>query len=363
MTCCVIEAGPVVVRGPNHVDLELVSSAIDGIDDELTLVGESPVRVDNVWRRIIRDAAGGSRDAITVVCPTWWSQSRVARVRDAARTVANDVVLLRRSEVPRNGGLTLVEVAPELVVLSSPRAGVEVLTRNDFDARLSAICTSSTVLLDVPEGVEIGDTAAAVADRDWVRYAVTTPSQSAPPPTPRRGGAVVAVAAGTLLSVAGVCGGLVANHVRSAAPDDATTLLVEGRVGVVVPARWSVQRVTSGPGSDRVQVVSRDDADVAIHVTQSLLAQPQSLEQVAATLRAALDQEPEGVFVGINPSDNHADRAVVTYRETRPGHFIRWFVLTDGMLRIAIGCQSAQGREEAVRVACDAAIGSAHAVR
>jgi type VII secretion-associated protein (TIGR03931 family) len=140
------------------------------------------------------------------------------------------------------------------------------------------------------------------------------------------------------------------------------TLLVEGRVGVMVPTQWVVQRVTSGPGSPRVQVVSPTDADIAVHVTQSSLPLPQSHAQVAASLRSALGEEPDGVFVEFNPSDRRADQPAVTYREIRAGHHIAWVVLTDGSLRIAIGCQSAPGREAAVREACDEAIRSAHAV-
>jgi hypothetical protein len=37
-------------------------------------------------------------------------------------------------------------------------------------------------------------------------------------------------------------------------------------------------------------------------------------------------------------------------------------VLVDKILRIAIGCQTAPGREQLVREVCDRAIGSAHAV-
>jgi len=140
------------------------------------------------------------------------------------------------------------------------------------------------------------------------------------------------------------------------------TLLVEGRVGVVVPAQWRVQRVTSGPGSARVQVVSPDDANVAVHITQSSLASHQSREQVAESLRSALSQEPDGVFPEFNPTDRRADQAVMTYREIRTDHHTAWFVLIDESLRIAIGCQSAPGAEEAVREACDQAVRSAHAV-
>lgn len=140
------------------------------------------------------------------------------------------------------------------------------------------------------------------------------------------------------------------------------TLLVEARVGVMVPAQWVVQRVTSGPGSARLQVVSSTDDDIAVHVTQSPLGPHSSDKEVAESLRSALSQQPDGVFVEFNPSDRRADRPVVTYREVRAGRQIAWAVLIDGSLRIAIGCQSARGHEAAVREACDQAIASAHAV-
>ena len=127
------------------------------------------------------------------------------------------------------------------------------------------------------------------------------------------------------------------------------TLLVEGRVGVMVPAQWIVQRVTTGPGSARLQVVSPADDDIAVHVTQSSLPAHWSHAQVAASLGSALEEEPDGVFVEFNPSDRRADQPAVTYREIRADHHIAWVVLTDGTLRIAIGCQSAPGREAAVR--------------
>jgi type VII secretion-associated protein (TIGR03931 family) len=140
------------------------------------------------------------------------------------------------------------------------------------------------------------------------------------------------------------------------------TLLVEGRVAVMVPAQWVVQRVTSGPGSARVQVVSPTDSDIALHVTQSPLATQSSRDAVTESLRSALRKQPEGVFVEFNPADHRSDRPVITYREVRADYHIAWAVLVDKSLRIAIGCQSAPGHEGAVREECDQAIRSAHAV-
>jgi uncharacterized protein YukE len=124
----------------------------------------------------------------------------------------------------------------------------------------------------------------------------------------------------------------------------------------MVPAKWVVERVTSGPGSARVQVISPTDADVAVHVTQSSLPPNQSHEQVAESLHNMLSQQPDGVFVDFNPSGHRAGLTVVTYRGLPPDHHITWVVPLEATLRIAIGCQSAPGHEDAVGEVCDQAI-------
>ena len=387
MTRIVVEVGPATVRGPSHADAEWVSAGIDGIDDELTLIDECPVAVADVWQALIRQVVGDSADAIVLVCPTWWASSRVSRVRDAACTVAKDCVVLQRAQVLR-GGLpdrlaTVAEIAPEFVVVLPPGDDMQVVARGDIEAILATIPMSMAVLLDAPDGVEgayplvaaIADrlransVAVTVADSDWVRRGVDAlPSQAAAcgveaRPSRYRGRHATALLAGMLLSAAALCGGFVAQQdVPRSEVKMPMALLVEGRVGVMVPARWAVERVTSGPGSARVQVVSPTDADVAVHVTQSSLAPHQSHDAVTESLRSALGQEPDGVFVEFNPSDRRAGQPVVTYREMRADHHIAWAVLVDDSIRIAIGCQSAPGHEEAVREVCDQAIRSAHAV-
>jgi type VII secretion-associated protein (TIGR03931 family) len=377
MTSVVVEVGPATVRGPNLVDPQWVSAGIDAIDDELTLIDDRAVAVDDVWRRVMHDVVGGDTDTIVVVCPTWWPSSRVERVCDAVSAVANDVEVLRRAQVLSDGLSTLVEITPEFVVVSSPGGDVQVVVRGDMEAVLATIPTSTEVLLDGPEGVEgvrpladrlrANSVAVTIADRDRVRRSLAArrsqDEDPKSPPTQNRGRRATAVMAGTVLSVAVLCGGFAARQdVRPVPASMPMTLLVEGRVGVMVPAQWTVQRVTSGPGTARVQVVSPDDADIAVHVTQSSLAPQQSHEEVAQSLRAALNEEPDGVFVEFNPSERRSDQPMVTYREIRPDHHIAWFVLIDKSLRIAIGCQSAPGHDEAVREACDRAIRSAHAV-
>lgn len=387
MTRIVVEVGPATVRGPNHVDAEWVSAGIDGIDDELTLIDECPVAVADVWQAIMQDVVGGCAETIVLVCSTWWALSRVDRVREAACTVANDCVVLQRAQVLRVGLAdrltTVVEIAPDFVVVSPPGGDMQVVARADTEAIVATIPMSMAVLLDGPEGVEgasplvgaIADrlrangVAATIADRDWVRRGVDALLSrddgrgAQTRPVGYRGRRATAVLGGTLLSAAALCGGFAARQdVPRLAANMPMTLLVERRVGVMVPAQWVVQRVTSGPGSARVQVASPTDADIAVHVTQSSLPPHRSHEQVAESLRTALRDEPDGVFVDFNPADRRAGKPAVTYREVRTDHHITWVVFVDESLRIAIGCQSAPGQEETVREVCDQAIRSAHAL-
>lgn len=383
MTGVVVEVGPVTVRGPNHADCEWVSAGIDAIDDELALVDERALSVPEVWRTVMRDVVGGSADAITVVCPTWWPSSRVDRIRDAALSVTNDVSVLRRAQL-HSDGATLVEIAQDFVVVSAPGDAMHVVARGDTEALVAKIPDSTAVLLDCPEGVTragalasaIADhlrangVAVTIADRDWVRRTVEGlwSSEEQRPvsesvPSAQLGRRARAVLTGAVLSAAVLCGGFVAR--QDAQPPTAglpMTLLVERRLGIMVPAEWAVQRVTTGPGSARVQFVSPDDSGVALHVTQSSLPPQSSLERVAESVRTALDEEPDGVFVDFKPFDRRADRPVVSYRELRADRHIVWIVLIDRSVRIAIGCQSPPGHEDAVREVCDRAIRTAHAV-
>lgn len=387
MTGIVVEVGPATVRGPNHADAEWVSAAIDGIDDELTLMDECAVAVSDVWRKVMNDVVGGPTETMVLVCPTWWAPSRVECVRDAASTVATDVLVQRRAEALRahfpDRATTVVEIAPAFVVVSSPDGGVQIAARGDADAVVAKIPMSMTVVLDAAEGVAGGWTLAAdiadrlrangvavtITDRNWLHH---NPSGVPPEeevrepearPSTRRNRRAAPILTGTLVSAAVVCGGFATQHdVQPSGANVPMTLLIEGRVGVMVPAQWVVERVTAGPGSARVQVVSPTDTHAAVHITQSPLIPHSSYEEVVESLRSTFRQQPDGVFVDFNPSDHRAHQAVATYREIRKDHHVAWAVLIDESLRIAIGCQSAPGHEEAVRDACDQAIRSAHAV-
>ena len=396
MTEVIIEVGPGTVRGPNNARPELIWAALEFIDDNIALLNEHPVTLREVWDEVMRTVAGGAVvDTVVLVCPAWWSASRIDRVRAAARTVAPAVLVLERTPVLRAGisdkRSTIVEIAPEFVVITRPGARAAVVPRSDDAADLAngvaaAVGASATVLVDPPTGV--GDAkwlGAAIADRlrargisvmftdeESVRVEAAAlrsrqhgQSAGIAEARPRfhrhRRGTAVLVG---VVSAAALCGGFA---MRDGTADSRgagmpMTLLVEGRVAVMVPAVWTARRITSGPGSARVQIVSPSDADIVLHVTQTPDVSGMTLAATADSLRAAMDEEPDDIFVDFNAFDHRAGKAAVTYREVRPDHHVAWVVLIDGAVRIAVGCQSAPGREHLVRAACDQAIGSAHAV-
>ena len=125
-------------------------------------------------------------------------------------------------------------------------------------------------------------------------------------------------------------------------------------MAVEVPAQWAVERITSGPGSVRVQVLSPQDRSAVIHVTQVRVPPAQTLDATAESLRIALAEEPDGVFVEFVAHGTRAGREAITYRELRAGRAVDWTVVLDGGIRIAVGCQG-----DGVGRACDRAVSSA----
>jgi type VII secretion-associated protein (TIGR03931 family) len=386
VTEVVVEVGPGTIRAANAADPELVSVALSDIDDDIALLADCPVAVQDVWHDIMGTVVGSNVDTVVLVCPAWWSSTRIERVRQAACTAATDIVVLERNTLLRQeiaAGDTIVEIAPDIAVVTAFGTITAVISRAEgpvatADAVVAAAGAPTGVVVDAPAGVlgadvlasmivtrlrAIGVPAKIVGD-GWVRRAATTQSTDfvAPRSGTFRGRQAMAVAAGALCAVAVVGGFAAMRDNRSRAEDLPMTLLVEGRVAAMVPATWTAQRVTSGPGSARVQVLSPTDGDIALHITQSVVPVPSTLAQTADALRAALD-ERAGAFVEFNPSDRRGDRPAVTYLEIRRERRIEWTVVVDGPVRIAVGCESTSGREHLVRDACDRAIRSARTVR
>jgi type VII secretion-associated protein (TIGR03931 family) len=390
MTEVIVEVGPATIRGPNNARPEWVCAALDCIDDEIALIDDCPVSVQEVWLDVMSTVTGVDVDAVVLVCPGWWPAARVDKVRRAAYTVASTVVVVERTSLLRQGispRTTIVEITSDLVVVSALGMLAAAIPRHDesvddAEAVVAAVGMPTAVLVDAPTGVPgaellgalVGDQLRAMkipvtyADDDWVQRAAIARRTSdlvADVAVTRsrvlRDRKRLAVLSGAM-SAALLCGGFAVVHATGSDPpadEMPMTLLVEGRVGVAVPAAWAAQRIISGPGSARVQVISPSARNVALHITQAGNPMQSSL---ADSLRTALGTEPDGTFVEFNPSDRRADRDAVTYREVRSDHHVAWTVLLDGTVRIAVGCQSPPGNEHLVREACDRAIRSAHAV-
>ena len=60
----------------------------------------------------------------------------------------------------------------------------------------------------------------------------------------------------------------------------------------------AVQRITSGPGSARVQVTAPDDS-TAVLITQSQVRKGETLSATSATLRNALDDQQAAIFSAV----------------------------------------------------------------
>lgn len=378
------------VRGPEKIPWQLGATAVECIDDAIALIDDEPVPVDDLWADVLRTVAGEHCDRSVLVCPTWWTVDRVDRVRSAASAALSDVVVLRRGEAlaaERDGtAWAVVEIAEELVVISRSNGAPETVVRSDTETVVAAVAAQTAavceVVIDAPRDVpEVDALSSAIAERlgrngiavsvvNAVSYVVLDRPEP-PEPNPARGPrGRVAVSAGFALtavfaavaavfSAAPAVSPAVPATGHRPAPDGAqTTTLIEGRVGMQVPATWTVERLTGGSGSARVQVVSPSEPGVALHLTQSTVPAGRLLD----TLHRALGEQPAGVFIDFNPQDRVGGRDVISYRELRAQRHVRWIVLVDKSVRIAIGCQNAPQRAETVQSACEAAVRSAHAI-
>jgi type VII secretion-associated protein (TIGR03931 family) len=372
VTAVVVEIGPSAIRGVGPVDAQTAALAIDCVDDGLALLDDEPVAVTELWSSVLAAAVGQHARRAVLVVPTGWPQRRVDVVVRAARAAVADVVAITRHDALAAPGSAMVEVGPELVVVV-PASGrpeavphsaddlAEVVAKRlnpdepvivDGSADLAARLRACGYAASAADSCRLRETAAAWCDDE--------PDAADSGPTARRSPRIGALLTGAAATVA-VTAAVIA---RPADPPTAATTrpLVEGRVAMTVPARWSVHRVTAGPGSARAEAVSPDDAHTAIHLTQAPVPVAFTLADVADGLRVALADQPAGVFVDFDADAERAQRRVVAYREIRSGHEIDWAVWADRGVRIGVGCQSAPGRGESVRLACDDAVRSAHTV-
>lgn len=402
MRAHLIEVGPTAVRrlccgGATVADAEAERTAFASIDDPVTLVDLRPVSVESLWQQVLASVDCGSAERVTIVHPSWWSPHRLDVIRAAARVLAGAAGMRSRSWLltkaapsESSSATLIVEITDDFVVAIGEGVAVEARNR-DVEVVAEAVANSlltvapaaaQTVVIDVPATVRGARTLAAAIVKRLPRAAGMTVvlvddlrlrriagelkpndetfAESNRPRTAERARRALTLAVIVAGAVIGV--GTVHRHTATRANDPfPTTYFVEGHVVLEIPAQWPTRRVVAGPGSARVQVTSPTDPEVALHVTQSRVALP-GLDATAEFLKSAIDAAPVGVFIDFNPAAHSAGHAVVTYREVRVGHDIRWTVWVDKLVRISIGCQNPRGRDGAVSRECETAVRTARAL-
>jgi type VII secretion-associated protein (TIGR03931 family) len=382
MTEPVVVVGPASVCGPGVVEAALASVALEAIDDRLTVLADRVVAVRELWCDVLHAALAGEQGSAVVVVPSWWARSRVEVVEHALLESCAHVAVVLRGRGSRSEGSDLVELGPDCVVVHAANGERFVLPcvgRAEWvaDNVLATLSATTSVVIDVPDGLPESPLLAAELarrlrkrgiavtslDDDGVRRAVLAGRRSELGSAPRSARVRkprVAVLVGALAVIVALAGA--ALNPGGRAPDrDDMTWVVEGRVAAELPEDWVVERVASGPGSARVQVVSPNDPHVAIHITQARVRVEETLQQTAQALKTALDEQPRGLFADFDPDASSAGRPAVTYRERRAAIAVDWAVVLDRGVRIAVGCQRAVDQPDP-DPACERAVRTAHVV-
>lgn len=396
MTTAVCALGPASIHrlpctAASSVDVPMEQAVLDGGDGRTVLAGTEPIPLPVAWRAVLRPLLDDA-DRTLLIHPSWWPVTRVDTVRDAAADLVRDVEMVSRAEllVSRRGvasSATVVEIAAHAVLVVSAGVPISLGLRSSAPEHVAGEVVAAVldrggrraVLVDAPPPVPgaevlasliVGMLTAArirveVVSQDQMFSAAGTLATGVEPPVTspgrrRRGGPLTA---GAAVAAAVAAGAMWWPAPHSAGPSARpVSALVEGRVALDVPVGWTVQRVTDGPGSARVQVMSTSEGGPILHLTQSR-APDADMASTATVLRRAVDGEADGIFVDFNPIDTRSDRPAVTYREVRPGREILWVVLVDGDVRISIGCQHATGQWSTVAAPCEEAVRSARRVR
>ncbi|MCG5431795.1 type VII secretion-associated protein [Mycobacterium sp. MYCO198283] len=372
----------------DRLDAEVVDAALTGVDDDVVLLDDEPIAVEALWHGIFAGALRGITGGVALVFPTAWPAARCETVAAVARQLTADVTVHRRAELLAEPAAALiVEIGPDAVCICTVAPEPTVLDLVSRDAppadvadavvKVAARHVRGAVGIDCPDevpGATVLATMIGARLRERGRCATTVGDDRlfAVPPAdapvkrqfvgtatqwPRRRLVVIAALAAAAL----VGAPFLAIAQRTPPAPMPTALFVEGRVAVEIPVDWTVERITGGTGSARVQVTSPADRQTALHLTQAPLPPGDDLGDVSAALQTAIDTAP-GTFLDYRFDDRRGDRDVISYREVRPSRTVQWLVFVDGPVRIGIGCQSAAGQERAIESACTRAVASARAL-
>jgi type VII secretion-associated protein (TIGR03931 family) len=388
VTSAVVEFGPVVVRrlSPGPVcaaDPQLVQTVLAGIDDSLVLYEDKPTEVDGLLRVVLGELVDGECHSLAVLVPSDWWESRIERLLESARTLADRVVVMRRARflAECNVAGTIFEAGLDRIIISKDGAVVQVVSRPsigehglpEHDGLTPAYMDFPT---DVASGAERAELAMHIA-RTGARTAFVGMDEAVLhwcEPHSADGVAMWRTVAARVVALivvgSAIVGGIEFGSSEPGQPMgvERAVELVEGRVAVRVPSGWRIERILAGPGSNRVQVTSPgmfapDPNGLALHITQTQnFSLRPDLSAVAEALWQLIATDPDAAFTAFTGRDNRYGRPTVTYREVRESRVVRWNIVVDRFTRIGIGCQSSLGREADVDAVCGIAVRSAHVV-
>lgn len=387
-----LEIGPAVVRQLNcagkfsiSAEPALAAAALVAGADPLALLEDRVVATEALWRTLLTPMLAGAQ-RVRLVHPTWWPITRIEMLVAAAAAAVDDIETVARATLLARpaGDVAVIEIAQHLVLIVAygavlgavPRSTAPGVVAEGIVDLLREHPVITSAIVDAPRGVP---GAAEFASMLRARLAATDiavefaalPGPSLPLPEISGEHAEFSTSVGpksnwlrwTAAAVLAVLIGLWVWQVRpTGEPPPRTTSLVEGPLAVDIPVGWTVRHIVGGHGSARVEVSAPENAPLAVLVTQSPVANG-DLASTAETLRIAMQREPPGIFVDLNPVDHGVGRPAVTYRELRSDRSIRWTVVLDGGIRIGIGCQQAARAEDAMHPACLAAIRSARRIQ
>ncbi|HYQ35460.1 MAG TPA: type VII secretion-associated protein, partial [Mycobacterium sp.] len=178
----IVEAGPGTVRRlccgtvtvADGETSEVVSAALDAVDDQVALVGGRPVTVSSLWSAALRSVTCAPSDGTVIVHPSWWSSSRVAVITAAAATVADGVLtrprswLLTQATDAEREETAVVEITERLVVITAaevvavPRGDEPRPVAEEVARAIARIAAVAVVLVDAPSTVTGAPTLAAL---------------------------------------------------------------------------------------------------------------------------------------------------------------------------------------------------------
>ncbi|MEE2034232.1 type VII secretion-associated protein [Rhodococcus chondri] len=134
-----------------------------------------------------------------------------------------------------------------------------------------------------------------------------------------------------------------------------STRFVSGPVRIDLPSRWRVRAVETG-APERTELLPDSGPDRRIVLVYSRLEPGMDADAVARVLGEQISRRSE-VIRELDPDTRFGDRPVIAYVEV-PDEFsmVRWFVVVDSGVQVAVGCQFLTDEWTEIRSECEQAV-------